>query len=377
MPSVMIIDDNVLNLSLAMYTLSGDYRVQTLTSGKRALELLMRSEELPDLILLDVCMPDMSGFETMRRLRGAQRLARIPVIFLTADGDVDSELTGFSLGASDYITKPFTPELLKKRVELHIEIINQRKALEDYNKNLERLIDEKTNNIVRLQYTIVHSISDLIEKKDGYTGGHTERVSTYVLLMLHRIVRKGIRSNFRESDISTIAMCAKLHDVGKIAIPDSILLKVGKLEPEEFEIIKTHTSAGADSILKSMMTPEEFSHLYSAMDGDITKMLEYVRSDREHDFLIYALDMARSHHEKWNGGGYPDGLSGERIPLLARVTAIADVYDALRSVRTYKDAISHEDSVGIISKDSGVHFDPLMVKLFLELETDFEELSSH
>jgi putative two-component system response regulator len=230
--------------------------------------------------------------------------------------------------------------LIRQLNESHAQI-------ERFNKELQSEVDRQTESIRNLQKAIVYSMSDLIEKKDGYTGKHTRRVSEYVVILLRELVRRGY--NLTESEIQKIAESSLLHDMGKIAVPDSILLKNGKLTDDEFDIMKSHSATGADSLEKSM------------------------RFAKDNDFLKNAFIMAKHHHEKWNGNGYPDGKKGEEIPLLARIIAIADVYDALRSKRSYKEPFSREKAKAIILEENGRQFDPELVDIFLAVEPDFDE----
>jgi len=231
-------------------------------------------------------------------------------------------------------------ELIRQLNESHAKI-------EQFNKELQSEVDRQTESIRNLQKAIVYSMSDLIEKKDGYTGVHTRRVSEYVSILLRELVRRGYQ--LTESEIQRIAESSLLHDMGKIAIPDSILLKNGKLTDDEFDVMKSHSAKGADSLEKSM----QFA--------------------KDNDFLKNAFIMAKHHHEKWNGGGYPDGKKGDEIPLLARVIAIADVYDALRSERSYKTPFSREKAKAIILEENGRQFDPELVDVFLAVEPEFEK----
>lgn len=350
MYKIMIVDDNITNLTIAKSALESYYSIMPVTSGEKALKLLKIMKELPDLILLDIDMPGLNGFSVISKLKTTDKVSDIPVIFLTAQDDNVSELEGLSLGAIDYIKKPFSIPLLKKRIELHFKIIEQNKSLEEYNINLEDIVAKKTKTILELQYAIITTVSDLIGKRDGYTGEHVTRTQRYVEILTREMINRGYGETLTEKDVDIIALTSKLHDVGKIAIPDKVLLKDRKLDVDEFEYMKMHTTIGAEAIEKSM------------------------RLTKENDFLKYALQMARSHHEKWDGTGYPEGIAGKDIPLVARIMAVADVYDALVSKRQYKEPMSHEEAVEIILKGNGTCFDPVIVKIFSEIHNRFKNL---
>ena len=344
---VMIVDDNVVNLSVAKKALSNVYSVIPVTSGEAAISLLEKTQ--PSLILLDIDMPEMDGYETIKRIKSNEETNYIPVIFLTAkDGDKD-ELKGLQHGAVDYITKPFSIPLLVQRVDLHIKLIEQKIELENYNENLAGMVQEKTKTIVELQHAIIHALSDLIECRDGLTGGHVARTQEYLKVMVDGLTESNIfPEEFEGVDMQLMIESAQLHDIGKVGIPDNILKKPGSLTEEEFAIIKQHPLIGAKALEGAMeMTSEK-------------------------DFLRNAATIAVSHHEKWNGKGYPYGLKETEIPMIGRIMAIADVYDALVSERPYKKAFSHEKAVKIIVGDSGLHFDPMLIDVFKKQEHLFE-----
>jgi len=353
MYKIMIIDDNITNLSIAKGALESNYAILPATSGEQALKLLERMRDLPDLILLDIDMPGLNGFSVISKLKTDNKVKDIPVIFLTAQDDSSSELEGLSLGAVDYIKKPFSIPLLKKRLELHLQIIEQNKSLEKYNTNLEAMVAKKTKTVLELQYAIISTVSDLIGKRDGYTGEHVIRTQRYIDILTHEMIRRGYGENLTEQDVDIIALTSQLHDIGKIAMPDKVLQKNNKLEVDEFEFMKMHTTIGAEAIEKAMRLTEE------------------------NDFLKYALQMAKGHHEKWDGTGYPEGISGKKIPLVARIMAVADVYDALTSKRQYKEPIPHEDAVKIIINGSGINFDPIVIKVFTEIHNRFKNLLNY
>ena len=347
--SVMIVDDNVVNLQVAKKALNKIYNIIPVTSGKMALTLLERC--VPSLILLDINMPDMDGFTTLRHIKNNEATRHIPVIFLTAMNDNGCELEGLRLGAVDYITKPFSIPLLIQRVDLHIALITQQKELQNYNDNLMHMVEEKTETIEELQHSIIYALSDLIECRDGLTGGHVLRTKIYLQIMTDGLVQSGkYASEMQGVDTKLWVESAQLHDIGKVGIPDDILKKPDKLTPEEFEVIKTHSLVGERALKNAMET---------------TKIK---------DFLQYAAIVTASHHEKWDGSGYPYGLQGEGIPLLGRLMAIADVYDALVSERPYKKAVSHEEAAKIIIEESGRHFDPVLIGVFKEQAHRFGEV---
>ncbi|MCL2839500.1 MAG: response regulator [Defluviitaleaceae bacterium] len=337
---IFIVDDNKSNLVAGSEALSGTYRVFTLDSGVRLLKMLEKL--IPDLILLDVEMPEMNGYEALSLIKRDSRFEHIPVIFLTALDSAETELKGLSLGAADYITKPFFPALLVKRIENHLKLV-------EYSTNLERMVEEKIHEVITLKNAVLKTTVELVESRDKTTGNHIERTQTYLKIMLDSMKKRGIyEREVIKFDIDLVLQSSQLHDVGKVSIKDTILLKPGKLTPEEFEAMKHHTNNGSEIICRMK------------------------ESTPDNGFLEYARILAESHHEKWDGGGYPYQLKGEEIPLLGRVMAIADVYDALVSNRPYKKAFSHSEAVDIIKEGKGTHFDPLLVDLFLEIHEMFE-----
>ena len=344
---IMIVDDNITNLLVAKKALESIYNTIPVPSGKKALELL--GKITPTLILLDIDMPEMDGFETIKLIKSNENTRDIPVIFLTAKDDDGSELEGLKMGAVDYITKPFSIPLLIQRLELHISLVTQKKELQNYNINLAQMVEEKTEIISELHHSIIHMLSDLIECRDGLTGGHVARTQKYLKILVDGLIESNYYGDeLRGIDLELLIESAQLHDIGKIGIPDSILMKPAKLSFEEFEIIKTHPLIGEKAIRGAM---------------DMT---------RSKEFLEYAAIVAISHHEKWDGTGYPYGLAYEKIPLIGRLMGIVDVYDALVSERPYKNAFSHEDAVDIIVGESGKHFDPKLINVFAKQSDHFQ-----
>ena len=347
---VILVDDNPINLKLARNTLMGKYDVFTVPSAEKLFQLLEKT--LPEIILLDVMMPGMSGYEAIEVLKNNIRTADIPVVFLTSKSDPSSELEGFVHGAVDFISKPFSPELLLKRVDVHVLVETQRKELKYINENLQHIVDEKTEEVQELQSAILTTMSNLVESRDGVTGGHLERTGHLLQLLLEEMVNRKIYVDIVGTwNIKLFLESAQLHDVGKIAVRDSILMKQGPLTPEEFTEMKKHTTFG---------------------EKVIEKIQE--KSSRESVFLNHAKIMAGSHHEKWDGTGYPRGLTGFDIPIQGRLMSLVDVYDALISERPYKRALSHEQALQVIRDGSGIQFEPLLVNVFLDTAERFQML---
>jgi putative two-component system response regulator len=345
---IMLVDDSISNLKIGKNALSDVYDVFTLPSAGKMLELLER--KTPDMILLDINMPEMNGYEAIKALKSNPATRDIPVIFLTAKSDSGSELEGLSLGAIDYISKPFSPPLLRKRLEVHLLVESQKRELRNYNENLQRMVAEKTATVLKLQSKILEVVGDLVESRDDITGGHVQRTRRCLGILAEAVRERGLYREETEGwDIDLLQQSSQLHDVGKISIRDSILQKPGKLTREEFDEMKKHVEFGIRIIEKIAGNDEEIA------------------------FLQYARMLAGAHHEKWDGSGYPAGLSGKDIPLLGRLMAIADVYDALTSERPYKEAFSHDKAVSIIREESGSHFDPLLVDIFTEIADQFME----
>jgi putative two-component system response regulator len=348
--TIFLVDDDMVNLALGNDVLSGSYNVFTMNSGARLLKTL--EKHTPDLILLDVEMPDLDGYGAIRRLKANEKTKDIPVVFLTAKNAVDDELQGLALGAQDYIHKPFSPSLLLKRIELLLLVKSQQRMLVEINSNLQRMVEAKTRTVVELQNAVMDTLAELIECRDDITGGHISRTHEFLGVLLEATRDNPLYAEeVRKWNTILILQSAQLHDVGKIAIKDSILMKPGKLTAEEFEIIKTHVSFGEEVIEKIMSKTSE------------------------QDFLRQAKIMISTHHEKWDGNGYPNGLKGEEIPLQGRMMAIVDVYDALISDRPYKTAFTHDAAVRIITEGRGTHFDPSLVEVFLNISDQFRAIA--
>jgi putative two-component system response regulator len=337
---ILLVDDDPVNLKMARNTLMGFYDVFTVPSAEKMFIFLEKT--LPDMILLDVLMPDVDGYEAMKRMMGKEHTKHIPVIFLTSKSDMGSEMEGLSLGAVDYIAKPFIPQLLLKRVETHMLMDTQKEELKYINANLERIVDEKTSAVVELQNAVLATVSELVECRDDVTGSHVERTAHTMRLLVKEMIDNDVYADELMSwDIELFLQSSQLHDVGKISIHDNILLKPGKLTDEEFDEMKKHAIFGEEIIDRIQ------------------------RNTRENAFLTHAKIMAGTHHERWDGLGYPRGVSGRSIPLQGRIMAIADVYDALISKRPYKEPFSHKKALRIMWESKERQFDPAILDAFV------------
>jgi len=339
MKTIFIVDDNDTNLAAAKDALSNAYKTYPLPSAKKMFNLLEKI--IPDLILLDIEMPEMDGFEALSVLKADEKFKDIPVVFLTARNDVESEVRGFEIGAVDFIIKPFSPPVLKKRIESHIET--------------EKLIKKSLQSVRKVQNATINIIANMVENYDEVTGGHIDRTQKYLAILLNELIRSGIYSKeISKWNYDVLLPSAQLYDVGKIKVSELILNKPDKLSDDEYSAMKEHSAEGERII-----------------DGIINKS-QVAHNSQEEGFLTHAKKFAGCHHEKWDGTGYPRGLAGEKIPLEGRIMAIADVYDALVSERPYKQPFTHEQAVEIIKEESGTHFDPKIVKAFLKVADSFE-----
>lgn len=320
---ILVVDDVPANIDVLSEILRPTYQVKVVTNGAMALKIAM-SKQPPDLILLDIMMPEMDGYEVCRQLKNNPKTRGIPVIFVSAMDEVNDETKGFELGAVDYITKPVSPSIVKARVKTHL-------ALLDQNRVLEKKVKERTAEIHDTRLQIIHCLGAASEYRDEETGTHISRMSQY-----SKIIALAAGLGVEEAEL--LLQAAPMHDVGKIGIPDRILLKPGKLDKEEWEIMKTHTTIGAKII-----------------------------GHHSSDILTLARQVALTHHEKWDGTGYPNGLAGEAIPLHGRIVMLADVFDALTSDRPYKKAWSDAAAIQEINDMSGQHFDPQLVRVFMKV----------
>lgn len=337
---VLVIEDNVTNLKFIEKTLKPHYKVSLLISGAQTSRFL--SKNIPDLILLDISMPDMDGYETLKKIRESPKLYNIPVIFLISLSDSKMEEKGIELGAVDFIMKPFLPQVMLSRIKMHLEFSS-------YKNDLENKVQEKTEMIEQLQDIMMLSLAELVECRDENTGGHVKRTAEYVKILTEEIVESGLYSDILTPEyIRDIVRSAPLHDIGKIGINDATLLKAGSLDDEEFEHMKNHAELGGQTLQK----------MINETNGE--------------SFLYVAKDMAHYHHEKWDGSGYPSGLKEEEIPISARIMAVADVYDALTTKRPYKKAFEHEDALKIIIDGKGKMFDPNIIDVFEKIHYKFQ-----
>ncbi len=350
---ILVVDDTPDNLMLMASLLKPLYRVKVANCGEKALQILQQGP-LPDLILLDIMMPGMDGYQVCQHIKAAPALCHIPVIFLTAMAGSDDEQQGFALGAVDYITKPVSPPLLLARVKTQLALKAAADFLRDKNAYLEQEVQKRMREVLALQDVTILAMASLAETRDNDTGNHIRRTQHYVrLLALELKDHPRFAAYLTDTQIDVLFKSAPLHDIGKVGIPDRILLKPGQFEPAEFEQMKRHTVLGAQAIAQAE------SQLGTPVP-----------------FLACAKEIARSHQEKWDGSGYPDGLSGEQIPVSARLMALADVYDALISKRVYKDGMPHEQARDIILRGRGSHFDPDVTDAFGRIAADFARIAS-
>jgi putative two-component system response regulator len=352
-PLVLIVDDTPANISLLANLLKGTYDIRIATNGAKAIELAQQ-EPVPDAILLDVMMPQTDGWTVCQHLKTLPATKHIPILFLTAKNSIEDEEYGINLGAVDFISKPFSPPVVLARLRTHLQNREYQKFLEDKAGWLEREVQKKLNRINRLQDASILVMVSLAEFRDECTGWHIRRTQEFVRELALELATQPRYQNILTGEyIEQLYKSAPLHDIGKIAIPDHILLKPGKLTHEEMRVMKTHTEKGAE----------------------ILRQAQQYSSDTDGFFLI-AMDIARSHHERWDGEGYPDRIRGEAIPLAARIMAVADVYDALTSGRPYKPPLPHEVASDHLLQGSGSQFDPGVIGAFEHRKSRFLEIAS-
>jgi putative two-component system response regulator len=331
---IFVVDDSETNLAMAELALDQQYRVFTMLSAARMFELLRKVT--PSLILLDIEMPEMSGFEALIQLKDSKSYGHIPVIFLTNRSDAANEAYGIELGAMDFISKPFSKPVLLNRIKHHLYI--------------DSLVNERMDHLMKMQSGIIFTMAEMVESRDKDTGGHIERITQYTKILVDAMLERDVYADeIRSWDLDAFVTSSRLHDIGKIAIPDAILNKPTRLTEDEFRVMKTH----------SMESKQIIDNLISRTD--------------EAEFLLNAKLASVYHHEKWDGSGYPYGLKGEDIPLQGRIVAIIDVYDALVTARPYKGAFTEEEAIDIIQEGVGKHFDPIIANIFLEIKEQISE----
>ena len=325
--TIFIVDDSEANLLVARDALKGHYRVMTMISAAKLFELIKKIK--PALILLDIEMPEMNGFEVMEKLKATPKYRDIPLVFLTGNSDPATEAKGFELGATDFVTKPFSAPVLLNRIKhiLHIE----------------QIIEERTQEVRNMQDTLILTLAIMVESRDNATGGHVERTGRYMKLLLGKLIAANVyKEEILALGVENLVTGSLLHDVGKISVSDVILNKPGRLDNEEFESMQAH-----------------------CLEGE--RIIEQITSGAtDKTFLECAKILAATHHEKWDGTGYPHGLAGEDIPIAGRIMAVVDVYDAITSDRSYKVAVPHEEAAGMILEMAGKHFDPQIAQVFYD-----------
>ena len=347
---ILLVDDTETNLDILVDALGEDYDVAVATDGPSALALAR--EQTPDLILLDIMMPGMDGYEVCRRLMADPATADTPVIFLTALTDVADKTRGFAVGGVDYVTKPFEPAEIKARARTHLSLRLARQELARQNEILEEKVRERTRELALTQDAIIEAMAGLAEYRDPETGAHIKRTRNYVRVLAEKLRgQPGYAGHFTDETIDLLYKSAPLHDIGKVGVRDDILLKPGPLTDAEFAVMRRHTVYGRDAIQAA------------------------AKNLGDNSFLRLAQEIAYTHQERWDGTGYPQGLAGEAIPIPGRLMAIADVYDALISRRVYKAPFTHAQAVAVIRDGRGSHFDPAMVDAFLDVQETFRQIA--
>jgi putative two-component system response regulator len=352
-PAVLVVDDTPDNLTLMSSLLKDAYRVKVANSGEKALKYLA-GESKPDLILLDIMMPGVSGYEVIREIKANPATRDIPVIFLTAMSSTEDEKLGLELGAADYITKPISPPIVLARVKTQLQNKAAADFLRDKNLYLETEVAKRTRELSAIQDVTILAMASLAETRDSDTGNHIRRTQYYIKALAEQLKTHPRFAYFlSDQTIDMLFKSAPLHDIGKVGIPDRILLKPGRFTPEEFEIMKSHTTLGRNAI----------EHAEKQLGLEV-------------EFLHLAKEIAYYHQEKWDGSGYPTGESGDDIPISARLMAVADVYDALISRRIYKEGMAHEKAAAIIQESSGSHFDSDVVDAFMAIQDEFRAIAA-
>ena len=351
MYSVMVLDNSEVELVMIQKALEKDYNVISMNNAKQALTRLNKANIMPDLIVMDLMLQGVTGLEVLTRLMTQEKTKGLRVIIISGDKDASTEIEAYRMGAVDFVKKPLNMQVLKKRVEMQTELLENKKQMGTYMGQLKQSMASADQNTLKLEYFIIGVITDLIKVKDTFAGMSSLAVSRYMGLILREMLMSGVNYGINPADFELIILSSQLHDMGKIGIPDHILQKVGKYTDEEFEMMKKHTVLAADAI-------QRYSYLIP-----------------NSKFLNFTYQMARYHHERYDGGGYPDHLMGVNIPILARILSVADTYDALVSTRSYRQAKTHEQAYNIITQAAGLQFDPTVVSAFQRAHMDIYEMS--
>ena len=348
---ILAVDDSMTDIAIIKGILF-DYNVVTAANGMEAMEILEKDPAI-DIMLLDLNMPIMNGFDVLEELSRRKIARKLATLILTNSDEIENEIKGLEMGALDYIRKPLNFLSLRKRIEVHINLRNARIKLEDCNVSLERTVDERTNELIQTRDITIHALTGLLETRNIETSNHTKRTQWMMKVLCEYLQHNGKYSDIlTDSYIGELFSTAPLHDIGKVGIPDVILLKPSKLTFDEFEIMKKHSMYGVSALRYELGV------------------------DNTPSFVNTAIEIIGTHHEKYDGSGYPQGLKGKDIPLSGRLMAIIDVYDALVSKRVYKDALDHEDALRIIKEEKGWHFDPDIVDAFVDIESTIKEIST-
>jgi putative two-component system response regulator len=347
-PDILLVDDTPMNLHLLSQMLSQcGYRARPVPSGKLALKAARTTK--PDLVLLDISMPEMDGYEVCQAFKDDPELSDIPIIFISALTETIDKVRAFGVGGVDYVAKPFQIQEVDARVKNHLQLASMRRKLSLRNDQLEELVEKQVKKITQAQMGVIYALGKLAESRDNDTGKHIERVQHFCWLLADTLRQYGDYPEVDSEFVKNIYYASPLHDVGKVGISDAILQKPGRLTKDEFETMKTHAEIGAKTL-------EEVCRKYP-----------------DNEFLAMGIEIARSHHECWDGTGYPAGLAATQIPIAARIMSVVDVYDALRSRRCYKEPFTHEYALQIMKQDSGTRFDPDIIHRLFEIHKQFEE----
>ena len=342
---ILIVDDDIINRMILREILQDDYQIYEAANGSETFKILYEDKILPTVVLLDIIMPDIDGFQVLERIKSEDETKNIPVLFITAADSDETESRGLKIGAADYVTKPFNHDVVRARVDNHINLAR-------YQHGLEQLVIKKAAEVTKTYEQTLEVLATIIEYRNLESGAHIRRTTLLTEAIVNKMLtNEKFKDALQAVNIHSLIKASALHDIGKIGIPDSVLLKPGKLTDEEFDMMKTHTTVGSE-IIDSISS--------TLPDNDM--------------YLRYADDICHFHHERWDGRGYPTGLKGEDIPLSARIISVVDVYDALVNPRCYKGAFSHDVSLGIIIEGRGTQFDPDIVDMLPDISETFREL---